>query len=86
MMEQSMGVMSAIAIRKVICVRKKPKTEAAKIFGKSRLSTCSAGMKRERIQKRDPAPKERRQNRAMGEIKSLLVISLHITMFRPKIA
>jgi hypothetical protein len=31
-MEQSIGVMSGIAIRKVICVRKNPRTDAPNIF------------------------------------------------------
>ena len=83
-MEQSIGVMSGIAIKKVICVRKNPRTEAKNIFIKSFFSTCSLGKNREISQKSDPAPIERRQKSAMGEMRCPLVKSLHTMMFIPK--
>lgn len=83
-MEQSIGVMSGIAIKKVICVRKNPRTEAKNIFTKSFFSTCSLGRNREISQKSAPAPMERRQKSAMGEMRCPLVKSLHTIMFIPK--
>ena len=66
-MEQSMGVMSGMAIRKVTCVMKKPSMEAMRIFPKSFFSTFSFGKKKERSQKSKPAPNERTKNKVMGE-------------------
>lgn len=83
-MEQSMGVMSGIAIRKVICVRKNPRTEAKKIFTKSLRSTFSPEVNREMSQKSNPAPMERKQKSAMGEMRWLLVRSLQTMMLMPK--
>lgn len=82
--EQSIGVMLFMATKKNICVRKKPKNEAIKIFGKSCLSIFSFGVNRDIIQNIIPAPMERRENRAIGEIAWLLVKSLQSTIFRPK--
>ena len=84
-MEQSIGVMREIAIKKHICVRKNPRTDAAKIFGRSRRSTLSFGIKREIIQKSEPAPIERIVKSASGEITPLEVKSLQTTMLSPKI-
>jgi len=83
--EQSIGVIWGIAIRKVICVRKKPSTDATKIFGKSSRSTISFGLNSEMNQKRIPAPDERSVKRASGEIVLLDVKSLHTMMLSPKI-
>ena len=83
-MEQSMGVMSGMAIRKVICVRKKPSTDAKNIFTKSFRSTGPPGVNREIIQQSNPAPMERKQKSAMGEIRWLLVKSLQTMMLMPK--
>ena len=80
-----MGVIWEIAIRKVICARKKPSTEAAKIFGRSRLSTASFGINSEMSQKSVPAPNERNVKRASGEIVLLDVKSLQTMMLSPKI-
>ena len=84
-MEQSIGVIWEMAKRNVIWVRKNPSREAMNIFGKSLLSTFSAGKKSEIIQKRVPAPMERRQKRAIGEIILLVVRSLQMTIFSPNI-
>ena len=83
--EQSIGVMREIAIKKQICVRKNPSTEAAKIFGKSRSSTLSLGIKSEIIQNSEPEPIERIVNSASGEIAPLEVKSLQTTILSPKI-
>jgi hypothetical protein len=84
-MEQSIGVICEIAIRNVICVRKKPSTDAAKIFGRSRRSTLSFGLKNEMNQKSAPAPNERSVKSASGEIVSLDVKSLQTIILSPKI-
>ena len=84
-MEQSMGVISGMAIRKVICVRKKPNTEAKNIFTKSFRSTFWPGVNKEMSQKSIPAPIERRQKRAIGDMRWLLVRSLQTMMLMPKI-
>lgn len=83
--EQSIGVIWEIAIRKVICVRKKPSTDAARILGRSRFSTTSFGLNSEISQKRAPAPNERSVKRASGVIVLLDVKSLHTIMLSPKI-
>jgi hypothetical protein len=83
--EQSIGVIRDIAIRKHICVRKKPSTEAAKIFGKSLLSTLCFGKKSDISQNNAPAPNERMVNSAIGDMAPLLVKSLHTTMLSPNI-
>ena len=63
---------------------KNPSIDAANIFGRSFLSTFSFGMNRDRIQKREPAPMERRQKMARGEIRPPLVRSLQTIMLNPK--
>jgi len=80
-----MGVIWGIAIRKVICVRKNPSTDAATIFGRSCRSTASFGLNSEMSQKRAPAPNERSVKRARGEIVLLDVKSLQTMMLSPKI-
>lgn len=67
MMEQSIGVMSGMAMRKVSCAMKKPRKEAAAIFAKSARLTFSRGMKADNSQNKRPAPMLRRQNKAIGE-------------------
>ena len=84
-MEQSIGVICEIAIKNVICARKKPSTDAAKIFGRSCRSTLSFGMNSEINQKSRPAPSERSVKRASGDIASLDVKSLQTIMLSPKI-
>ena len=86
MMEQCIGVISGIALRKVSCVRKNPRKDAAKIFKKSPLSTFSAGKNNERIQKKALAPNDLMVKMARGEMPLELVRSLHTTMFMPKMA
>ena len=86
MMEQCIGVISGIALRKVSCVRKNPKNEAKKIFKKSPLSTFSAGLNSERAQKKALAASDLIVKMANGEIALELVRSLHTTMFMPKMA
>jgi hypothetical protein len=77
--------MREIAIKKEICVRKKPSTEATNIFGKSRLSTLSFGKKSDISQNNIPAPNERNVKSASGDIAPLDVKSLQTTILRPKI-
>ena len=77
--------MREIAIKKDICVRKKPSTEATNIFGRSRRSTCSFGKKSDINQKSTPAPNERSVKRASGDIAPLEVKSLQTTILSPKI-
>ena len=67
--EQSIGVISGIAIKKVICVRKKPRTEAMNIFIRSFGFTFSIGRNSEINQNSNPAPIERKQKSAMGEMR-----------------
>ena len=85
-MEQSIGVISEIAIRKEVCVKKNPNMEAMKMRGKSLISTFSEGMKRESNQNSNPAPMERRANRANGDNRWLPVMSLQTIIFKPKMA
>ena len=75
-----------MAMRKVIWVMKKPRTEAAKIFGRSLFSTFSAGMNRDRSQKSAPAPSDLRQKIVSGEIRWLPVKSLQIIMWNQRMA
>ena len=84
-MEQSIGVICEIAIRNVICVRKKPSTDAAKILGKSHRSTGSFGLNNEISQNSAPAPNERSVKSASGEIALPDVKSLQTTILSPKI-
>lgn len=84
--EQSIGVISGIATKKVTCVTKKPNSEAIKILPISFFSTFSLGTKHERSQKSDPAPNERIKNKAMGDSNRLAVKSLHTIMLMPKMA
>ena len=86
MIEQSIGVISGIPMRKVICVRKKPRKDAAKIFGRSFLSTFSLGIKAEVNQNNPPAKTERSRNKPKGEIMPPEVRSLQIIILKPKIA
>lgn len=74
-----------MATRKVICVRKKPRKEAAAILGRSFMSTFSLGRKSEMAQKRIPAPSDLMEKRVSGEKVPLPVKSLHTITFNPKI-
>ena len=86
MIEQCIGVMLGIALRKVSCVRKNPRKDAARIFTKSPRSTFSAGPNNERSQKKALAAKDLIVKMANGEIPLEVVRSLHTTMFIPKMA
>jgi hypothetical protein len=86
MMEQCIGVISGIALRKVSCVRKNPRKDAAKIFTKSPRSTFSAGMNNERIQKNALAPSDLTVKIASGDMALDVVRSLHTIIFMPKMA
>jgi len=85
-MEQSIGVISGIAIRKVICVMKNPSTDAMSILNRSFYSTCSLGVKRDMDQKSRAAPSERMKNSVIGVKMLLLVRSLHTMMLIPNMA
>ena len=84
--EQSIGVISGIAIRKVICVMKNPSTDAINILNRSFFSTCSFGVKSDMDQNSRDAPNERMKNRVVGVKRLLLVRSLHTMMLMPNIA
>ena len=85
-MEQSIGVMSGMAMRNEICVRKKPNTEAAKIFRRSFAGTFSLVVSIDRSQKMLPAPIDLNVNMATGDIILLEVRSLHNMILTPKMA
>ena len=85
-MEQSIGVMSGIAIRNEICVRKNPRTEAANILSRSFHYTFSLAVIIDSSQNIAPAPIDRIVKIATGEIILLPVRSLHNMMLTPKMA
>lgn len=77
--------MRDMAKRNDACARKKPSTEAPNILGRSRSSTLSLGRKIEISQNNAPAPIERREKSANGDIAPLVVSSLHTTILSPNI-
>ena len=85
MIEQSIGVIYGIPIRKVTWHVKNPSIEAANILGRSFLSTFSAGRNDEIIQNNAPAPSALRVKMPSGDIRPSLVRSLHTIMLNPNI-
>ena len=87
MMEASMAVVLVMAKRKESCVRKRPRKEATATFQRSLRSTCPRGsVNRDQIQNSAAAPKERRQNRAIGVMFPSRAMFLQLMMLNPKIA
>ena len=89
MIEQVIGVTCGMAIRKVICVMKKPRKDASSIRGRSRRATFSLradGRITDRSQNMLPAPSALRLKMPSGVMTCPAVRSLHVMMFTPKIA
>ena len=84
-MEQSIGVMLLIPIRNVICVKKNPNSDAAKMRKKSAGATFSRGSISDTSQKSVPAPIERNEKSASGDIMAGAIISFVTIMLSPKI-